>query len=122
VCGVFHEANALKYPKIKEMRQVFPVRMMCTTLGVSESGYHAWCSRSPLLGAQEEGRLRAEIAAAHVAPARLTAIRTIASGFTRLWRESGYAQNQAHPQNAWFALQAKAQIWGDDKLEPCLSG
>jgi putative transposase len=48
------------------MRREYPAAMMCAVLEVSESGYYAWRSRTPSRRAGEEGRLQAEIAAAHV--------------------------------------------------------
>ena len=55
----------MKYGQIESLRQQYPVAFMCRILEVSESGYHAWRSRPPSARAREEGRLEAEIRAAH---------------------------------------------------------
>lgn len=55
----------MKYGRIHELRQQYPVAAMCRMLGVSESGYHAWRKRPPSPRAQENARLEVEIKAAH---------------------------------------------------------
>jgi len=55
----------VKYGRIHELRQVYPVAAMCRVLGVSESGYHAWQKRPPSPRAQANARLEVEIKAAH---------------------------------------------------------
>jgi len=55
----------VKYGQIESLRHEHPVAMMCRILKVSESGYHAWRTRPPSARAREEGRLEAEIQAAH---------------------------------------------------------
>jgi putative transposase len=55
----------VKYGRIEELRQVYPVAAMCRVLDVSESGYHAWRKRPPSPRAQENARLEVEIKAAH---------------------------------------------------------
>ena len=50
---------------IKTLRLHYPVPFMCHMLGLSPSGYYAWLNRKPSTRAQEEGRLEAEIRAAH---------------------------------------------------------
>ena len=50
---------------MKEMRPVCPVPVMCRFFKVSASGYYAWLKRPPSKRSQEEGRLEAEIRAAH---------------------------------------------------------
>jgi putative transposase len=60
---------------MKQMR--LSIREMCRILHVSRSGYYAWLQRPPSIRAIEEGRLEAEIQAAHArtrgtyGPARL---------------------------------------------------
>lgn len=55
----------MKYGRIDELRQQYPVAAMCRVLDVSESGYHAWRKRPPSPRAQENTRLEVEIKAAH---------------------------------------------------------
>lgn len=55
----------MKYARIHELRQVYPVAAMCRVLGVSESGCHAWHKRPLSPRAQENARLEVEIKAAH---------------------------------------------------------
>jgi len=50
---------------MKAMRFQYGIGMMCSKLGVSKSGYYQWLNRKPSKRAQEEGRLEAEIKAAH---------------------------------------------------------
>jgi transposase InsO family protein len=50
---------------MKEMRLVYQVPVMCRFFKVSASGYYAWLKRPPSRRSQEEGRLEAEIKAAH---------------------------------------------------------
>jgi transposase InsO family protein len=50
---------------IKGMRLHYSIPFMCRMLHLSPSGYYAWLGRPPSKRAQEEGRLIAEIKAAH---------------------------------------------------------
>ena len=50
---------------MKEKRLRYSIRQMCRILGVSSSGYYKWFKGKPSKRAQEEGRLEAEIKAAH---------------------------------------------------------
>jgi len=43
----------------------YPIRLLCRCLAVSRSGYYAWRKRAPSARAQEDARLRVEIAASH---------------------------------------------------------
>lgn len=55
----------MKYGRMAEWRQQYPVAMMCRVFDVSESGYHAWRDRPFSRRAQENARLEVEIRAAH---------------------------------------------------------
>ena len=55
----------MKYGRIDELRQSYPIAAMCRVLDVSESGYHAWRNRLPSKRARENARLELEIRAAH---------------------------------------------------------
>ena len=50
---------------MKTLRLTYPTRILCRVLRVSRSGYYAWLKRPPSKRAHEEGRLEAEIKAAH---------------------------------------------------------
>jgi putative transposase len=45
----------------------YPIRLLCRCLAVSRSGYYAWRTRSASARAQEDARLKIEIAASHSA-------------------------------------------------------
>lgn len=55
----------MKYQAIQDLRCQYPLPPMCRMLGVSTSGYYAWCGRGPSARARQEPRLQAEIRAAH---------------------------------------------------------
>ena len=50
---------------MKTLRLTYPTPILCRVLRVSRSGYYAWLKRPPSKRAREEGRLEAEIKAAH---------------------------------------------------------
>jgi putative transposase len=50
---------------IKRMRLHYSIPFMCRMLNLSPSGYYAWLTRKPSKRSLEEGRLEAEIQAAH---------------------------------------------------------
>jgi hypothetical protein len=43
----------------------YPISLICRTLGVSRSGFHAWEQRKPSVRAVEDERLTAQISAMH---------------------------------------------------------
>ena len=50
---------------MRQMRLTYPIGRMCRFFEVSASGYYRWLTRPPSRRAREEGRLEAEIKAAH---------------------------------------------------------
>ncbi len=50
---------------IKTLRSDYPLAVLCRTLGVSRSGYHAWLVRQPSRRAQARERLKVATQAAH---------------------------------------------------------
>jgi hypothetical protein len=50
---------------MKELRLQYPIPVMARVLTVSASGYHRWVKRPPSKIKQQDGRLEAEIRAAH---------------------------------------------------------
>jgi putative transposase len=53
------------FPFIDQHREVWPVTLMCETLGVSAQGFYAWCSRPKSEQGQRRDALLVEIRAAH---------------------------------------------------------
>jgi len=52
---------------VSENRASYPIAVMCRTLGVSPSGYHAWVKRPPSSRATTDAELTDKIRAAHTA-------------------------------------------------------
>jgi putative transposase len=52
---------------VSENRASYPITVMCRTLGVSPSGYHAWVKRSPSSRAVTDAELTEKIRTAHTA-------------------------------------------------------
>jgi putative transposase len=50
---------------IKELRDLYPLRVLCRVLSVSRSGYHAWRRRAPSQRARAGERLKLAVLAAH---------------------------------------------------------
>ncbi len=50
---------------IEAEKATFPITLMCATLGVSASGYHAWCRRPPSARQQADEKLSERIRAIH---------------------------------------------------------
>jgi putative transposase len=50
---------------VEQEKARFPVRMLCTALGVSPSGYYAWRSRGPSARERSDAELAAEIRRSH---------------------------------------------------------
>ena len=57
---------------IKELRSDYPLALLCRTLAVSRSGYHAWRVRQPSRRATARERLKVAVRAAQP-PAQLLA-------------------------------------------------
>lgn len=55
----------MKFAFIAVEKAGFPIRALCTTLGVSRAGFYAWQERAPSAHAQTDERLGLEIAAIH---------------------------------------------------------
>ena len=51
----------MKYQFIEQYKQEFPVVVMCRMLGVSESGYYAWCKHPQSRRKQEDAHLSTQI-------------------------------------------------------------
>ncbi len=51
----------MRFRFIHEHAKQFSVRVMCRVLGVSASGYYAWCSRPESMRSREDRRLRTKI-------------------------------------------------------------
>lgn len=55
----------MRYAFINTWSTQYPLQVLCRVLGVSRSGYHAWCVRPPSPRAQENARLSVALQAAH---------------------------------------------------------
>jgi len=55
----------VKFAFIQAQKAQFPVEMMCNHLGVSRSGYYAFCHRRPSARRQQDQQLSAKIQAIH---------------------------------------------------------
>lgn len=55
----------MKYAMREQLREDYPVPLMCRIYRVSPSGYYAWQGRPPPKRAQEDARLELEIRAAY---------------------------------------------------------
>lgn len=53
----------MRYEAVAASAETYPVSRVCEVLGVSQSGYYAWCSRPPNRREQERARLKVEIRA-----------------------------------------------------------
>ena len=54
------------FPFIEQHKDVWPIRLMCDTLGVSTAGFYAWRSRPTSEQQQRRDALLVEIRAVHV--------------------------------------------------------
>lgn len=60
----------MRFRFIEAEKAYYPIRLLCRCLAVSRSGYYAWRRRAPSARAQEDARLRVEVAASHSASRR----------------------------------------------------
>jgi putative transposase len=60
----------MRFRFIEAEKAYYPIRLLCRCLAVSRSGYYAWRRRDPSPRAQEDARLRVEVAASHSASRR----------------------------------------------------
>jgi putative transposase len=65
VCPGVHDDAQEAFRFVKANHGMHPAAVMCRTLGVSESGYHAWRTRPPSRRARRDGELTTLIRAAH---------------------------------------------------------
>jgi transposase InsO family protein len=60
----------VRFRFVEVEKAYYPVRLLCRCLSISRSGYYAWRQRTPSPRAQEDARLKMEIAASHAASRR----------------------------------------------------
>ncbi len=60
----------MKFAFILEEKAHFPVRCLCTVLGVTRSGFYAWCARPVAARTHADQRLAVEVAAIHATSKR----------------------------------------------------
>jgi len=104
----------VKYARIDELRQQHPVAAMCRVLEVSESGYHAWRQRPPSARTQENLRLETEIKAAHQRTRETYGPQRLQSDLA----DHGIPASVYRIKRPRIALQAEAEVQGDDEFEP----
>src|SRR5262249_58585688 len=63
--GVLCQGGAVIFPFIEQHCDVWPVTVMCNTLGVSPQGFYAWRSRPTSEQEQRRAALLVEIRAIH---------------------------------------------------------
>ena len=103
------------------LRRRFSLSMMCRVLQVSRSGFMLWRRRPPSKRRRQEGRLQAEIRAAHER-ARWT---HGPSGCNAIWRRTGCggrASDQTHPPPVGACAAGKTPVSRDDGCAPCVAG
>jgi putative transposase len=66
---VLCEGIAARYAVMKELqvRHDYPVAVLCSALGVSRSGYYAWCERPASARQRDDERLKVAIRGVHAA-------------------------------------------------------
>lgn len=74
----------MKYRMIERCRDAFPIRLMCTCLKVSPSGYYGWRGRAPSRREEANSRLLADIRRLHTDSDGVL-------GAPRIWEELQYA-------------------------------
>jgi putative transposase len=84
----------VKFQFIAAHQNEFPVRHLCHMLGVSPSGYYAWCRRPPSLRQREEATLLREIRRVHA------------------WSRQTYGRPRIHAE-----LRAQGQPWNHKRIE-----
>ena len=60
----------MRFRFIEAEKALYPIRLLCRCLAVSRSGFYAWRKRAPSARAQQDARLKVEIAASHTASRR----------------------------------------------------
>ncbi len=55
----------MKFAFVAAQKAWFPVNVMCPVLGVSRSGFYAWCKRPPSAHSKDDARLALEVGALH---------------------------------------------------------
>src|SRR5205823_2778882 len=63
--GLLRQGGPVIFSFIQQHREVWPVTLMCDTLGVSPAGFYAWRSRPQSEQQQRRDALLVEIAAVH---------------------------------------------------------
>jgi len=55
----------MKYEFVKAHKDEYPITLMCSTLGLSRSGYYSWLNRKPSKRQEEDEELLEEISEIH---------------------------------------------------------
>jgi len=70
----------MKFAFVAKHRTVWPLSWLCSALGVSRSGFHAWLTRRPSQRAMDDARIAPEVRASFLASDRTY-------GARRVWRD-----------------------------------
>ena len=120
----------MKFSLIDELRSRHPVRRLCALLGVSPSGYYAWCSRPQSDHAREDRRLRVEIRTAFKASRETYGARRIYDELhdqgvscsrhriSRLMREAGLQAKKARQFRVTTQSSAARPV-AENRLDQC---
>jgi predicted protein tyrosine phosphatase len=78
----------MKFAFIDRHRDRWPIVVMCRVLGVSRSGFFAWCKRPPSAGSQHRAELTEQVRQVHEANRKvyMAARACIVRCATRAWR------------------------------------
>lgn len=94
----------MKYRMIERCRDAYPVRMMCSCLKVSPSGYYAWRERSPSERARDNERLLGRIEQLHLDSDGV-------KGSPRIWEDLRY-EGESCSKNRVARLMREAGLQG----------
>ncbi|RYG29492.1 MAG: transposase, partial [Burkholderiales bacterium] len=63
--GLLRQRDDLKFTFVAEEKAYFPINALCQVLGISRSGFYAWCKRPRSARSKQEARLAVEVRVLH---------------------------------------------------------